>query len=155
MILIHMVLASLALSLASIIAVVLLYRYVHRITTNLIDEFGLALIARKKHRRVKRYILAKVVCLDGIDAKKLVEEIESSVNSFLGHAVKLNCSLTLLSYRSDLNRAIFRVVGSGMCVKYALVALSLQHLVSRSCIVIPIRTSGLLSRIRKFVGYRK
>ncbi|MCS7111114.1 MAG: hypothetical protein N3E36_06910 [Sulfolobales archaeon] len=152
---IHIALASLILSLASIVVVALLYRDVRHIATNLINEFGLALTIRKRYRRMKRYILAKVVCLDNIDAKKLGEDIEKAVNSFLGHVVKLDCSLTLLSFRSDLNRAIFRVVGSSACVKYSLVALSLHHLASGSCIVIPIRTSGLLSRVRRFVGYKR
>jgi RNase P/RNase MRP subunit POP5 len=146
---------SLAISLTSIVIVIILYRDIYQAVNNLIDELGIALIARKKYRRIKRYILAKVICRDNVDIRKLSEDVERSVNSLLGRILKMNCSLTIISFRPDLNRAIFRVVGDGMCSKYCLLALSLQHFISESCIIIPLKTSGLLSRLRKFTSYRK
>ncbi len=153
--LIYIALASLVLSLTSIVIVVLLYRDIYRSISSLIDEFGLTLTTRRRYRKVKRYILAKVICSDNIDVKKLGEDIKRHVNSFLGQVVRMECNLTILSLRPDVNRAIFRVVGSSICIKYSLVALSLQHLVAGSCIVIPLRTSGLLSRIKKFINYKR
>ncbi len=153
--LIYIALASLILSLTSIAIAVLLYRDVRYVLNSLIDEFGLALIARKRYRRIKRYILVKMVCHDGIDIRRFGEDLEKRISSFLGPVVKMDCGLTLISFRPDLNRAIFRVVGSSICVKYSLIALSLQHFASEGCIVVPLRTSGLLSRIRKFAGYKR
>ena len=155
MVLTYIVFVSLILSAVSITTVILLYKYINRVVSSLIDEFGMALIARKRYRRVKRYILAKVICGEDVDVERMNKDIERSINSLLGSITRMDCNITLISLRPDLNRAIFRVIGNSICIKYSLLALSLQHLTTGNCIIVPLRTSGLLSRIRKFTGYRK
>uniref|UniRef100_A0A7C2VH68 RNase P component 2 n=1 Tax=Ignisphaera aggregans TaxID=334771 RepID=A0A7C2VH68_9CREN len=136
--------ASLAISIAVLFRV---YSYVRV----LVEEFGKSLVAVKKHRRVKRYILVRFLCIDNQDYNTLENEIKNSVYSFLGPILKSRCSVDIISYRPESRRAIIRVRGEAVCVTYTLLALSIQHLRKnmRNCITIPVRTTGLISRLRR------
>ena len=109
---------------------------------------GIALPSRR-FRRIKRYVLVKVVCLDG-EPEPLVRELTQRVYSVLGPALMARCGLALVAYRKDLGRAIIRVSGDPQCVKHVLMALSMMHVLEKSkCLAVPLRASGCLTRLRK------
>ncbi|MEM4513740.1 MAG: Rpp14/Pop5 family protein [Ignisphaera sp.] len=124
---------------------------IHKQVRQLIEEFAISMLTRRKYRRVKRYILVKFLCIDEEDYNVLSNRIKSSIYSFLGHMLRHKCSIEVISYKQASRRAIIRVRGEAICVTYTLLALSIQHLKNElgSCIAIPIRTSGLISRLRR------
>ncbi len=141
-------LIAMALSLAavalSILSVVLCSR---RARTMLIKAGSSA--KRSQRRRVKRYVLVKVVCFDA-DAESFVKELTRSVYRALGPVLSARCGLALAAFRNDLGRAILRVSGEADCVRYVLAALSTLHILfDARCIAIPLRVSGCLTRLRK------
>lgn len=142
---------ALALSVASIAitSVVLLRLYSYMKT--LIDELGASVIMHKRYRRVKRYILVKFVCVDNDDYRLLANHIRDSVYTIIGPLLRHRCNIDIVSYKPGSKRAIVRVRGEAICVKYTLLALSIQHIGKERnrCIAIPIRTSGLISRLRR------
>ncbi len=117
----------------------------------LIDELAPALLVRRKSKRVKRYILVKVVCNDKANIVQFIKEFEKRLLRLVGELEKLECDVTVASISRASNRMIVRVRGDYRCFKRALVALSIQHIVFGDCIAIPIRTSGLISRLRKLL----
>lgn len=139
---------ALVLSIASIsVASYTLYK-MYRYVETLIDELGYSLIVRRRHRRVKRYILVKFICPKE-DFEMFSSTIKQRIYSFIGPLMRNRCSIDVVSYRPRSSRAIIRVRGEALCVVYTLLALSLQHIGSDTgCIVIPLRTSGLISRLR-------
>lgn len=142
---------ALTLSVLSLVITILMISRVYKNIELLINEFGLSLLTRKKYRRVKRYILVKFICSDNNDYKTLPNYIKNSIYMFLGPLLKHRCSIDVVSYRPSTGRTIIRVRGEAICVTYTLLALSIQHLKQslRSCIAIPIRTSGLISRLKR------
>ena len=120
-------------------------------TALFIDELSTAILTRKKSRRVKRYILLKIVCNEDANPKIFIYDLHKRLSKFLGELDKIDCGITVAAFSKDSGRAILRVVGDYRCVKRVLVALSIQHIVFGDCIAIPIKTSGLLSRLRKFL----
>ena len=107
-------------------------------------------LSREKSKRIKRYVLLKVVCIDSEDPDKLFKELVQRVYTALGPALMARCGLALVAYRRDLGRAILRVSGSPDCVKHVLLALSMLHVLEDSrCLAVPLRTSGCLTRLRK------
>ncbi|MEL9939429.1 MAG: Rpp14/Pop5 family protein [Ignisphaera sp.] len=142
---------AVALSLASL-ATSIVYAYkVRKYVSTLLDELSLSLLTRRKSKRVKRYVLLKFVCNDKTDLKSFVNGLEKTVARFLGELDKIDCSITVASVSTASRRAIIRVAGDYRCVKRVLVALSIQHILFDGCIVVPLRTSGLLSRLRKML----
>ncbi len=117
----------------------------------LLDELSMALLARKKSKKVKRYILLKVVCSEEADIKAFMMDFENRVSKLLGGIERMGCSLTIASVSKISNRMIIRVTGDYQCFKKVLVALSIQHILFGGCVAIPIRTSGLFSRLRKWI----
>jgi RNase P/RNase MRP subunit POP5 len=142
---------ALAMSTLSIAITILAIPRVYREIEQIISELGTAVLTRRKYRRVKRYILVKFLCLDSNDYRDLSNYLKKSIYSLLGPVLKHRCNIELISYRADTGRAIIRVRGEAICVPYTLLALSIQHInhLLGSCIAIPIRTSGLLSRLRR------
>lgn len=141
---------ALALSLTSVImvAITLLRTYSH--VKTLIEELGNSIIIRKRYKRVKRYILVKFLCLEDKDSYTLFADIiKQHIYSTLGFILKHKCSIDVVSFRPNNKRAVLRVRGEASCVLYTLLALSIQHIEKSNhvCIVIPIRTSGLISRL--------
>lgn len=142
---------TLALSIISIIiastTLLRLYNYIKI----LVEEFGASAIVHKKYRRIKRYILVKFLCLENHDYKLLANHIRDDIYTFLGPLLRHRCSIDIISYKPSSKRAIVRVRGEAICVIYTLLALSIQHLGREpsKCIAIPIRTSGLISRLRR------
>lgn len=141
---------ALILSIISIALIVIAIIKVGKYVKTLIDELGLCVVTRKKHRRIKRYILVKFFCLDN-NLEDFSKHVEQSINKFLGPLLRYKCSINIISYKPDKKRAIIRVRGEAICVTYTLLALTIQHLKENmsSCIAIPIKTSGLLSRLRR------
>lgn len=144
-------LVAIALSLASL-AISIFYSYkVRRYISTLLDELSMALLMKRRSRRVKRYILVKFVCSDETDLKSFVKGFEKTVTRLLGELDKIDCGITVASISTASRRAIIRVTGDYRCVKRVLVSLSIQHILLGGCIAIPVRTSGLLSRLRKML----
>ncbi len=107
-------------------------------------------LPRRRVSRVKRYVLVKAVCMDG-DAEAMFKELVPKLYRVLGPTIMSRCGLALVAYRKDLNRAILRVSGDPECVRYVLFALATMHIVleESKCLVVPLRTSGCLTRLRK------
>ena len=106
----------------------------------------------RRYRRTKRYILFKFVCIDSIDLEEFSKKIISHIYAALGPTMRMKCGLALVAARPDLGRGIIRVSGDPVCVKYVLAAMSIRHIVDGiPCLIIPVRTSGLVSRLRKFL----
>ncbi|MEM1644861.1 MAG: Rpp14/Pop5 family protein [Ignisphaera sp.] len=144
-------LIALILSILSISIIAVTIPHIQKQTKQLIEEFAVSMLTHKKHRRVKRYILVKFLCLDKEDYNILSTRIKNCIYAFLGPILRHKCSIEVVSYRPTSRRAIIRVRGEAVCVTYTLLALSIQHLKNSlgSCIAIPIRTSGLISRLRR------
>ena len=107
---------------------------------------------RRRHRRVKRYILLKVVCIQGGDLDEELRSLVKHIQRVLGPELSTRCGVALVAYRRDPGRAIIRVSGASDCVKHVLSALALKHIVGAGkCLAVPIRTSGLLTRLRKML----
>ena len=138
---------ALALSVATTAFTLIVIPRVYRYVKLLVDELGVAVLSRKRYRKVKRYILVKFVCLDN-SYESLANTVKQRVAELLGPILRHRCSVDVVSYRSSSRRAILRVRGETVCVVYTLLALSIQHIGGGSCIAIPIRTSGLISRLR-------
>lgn len=143
--------AALILSILSIATTILTVTRLYKGIEVLIQELGVGVLTRKKYRRVKRYILVKFICLESNDYKALSNYIKNTLYSMLGPILRHRCSIDIITYRPNTGRAIIRVRGEAICVTYTLLALSVQHLKQGlgSCIAIPIRTSGLISRLRR------
>jgi len=109
-----------------------------------------AVASRRRAKRVKRYVLLKVVCLDGAPPDEFARELTSKLYSALGPVLAAKCGIALAAFRKDLGRAIIRVSGDPRCVSHVLLALSTLHVLENSrCLAIPLRTSGCLTRLRK------
>ncbi|ADM28080.1 hypothetical protein Igag_1275 [Ignisphaera aggregans DSM 17230] len=142
---------AIAIAIISIVTIRYIYRYLY----NLLEELDIStIISRKKSKRVKRYIAIKILCPEETDIVTYIKSLSRDINELLGPIGRIRCGVTLISFRADKRRAILRVVGYSECVKHVLLILSIQHLLKNQCIAIPIKTSGLLTRIRKFVGYK-
>ncbi|MEM0371402.1 MAG: Rpp14/Pop5 family protein [Ignisphaera sp.] len=141
---------ALILSLMSIVLIVIMSTRFYGYIKALLDELGLHIALHKKYRRVKRYILVKFICLDN-GFEILSEHIKHSLNKLLGPILRYRCNVDVVSYRPEKKRAIIRVRGEAICVTYTLLALTINHLErsSDSCIAIPIKTSGLISRLKR------
>ncbi len=148
--------AALILSLISI-AITLYILYTH----GTIDEVDIALKILRRHvygarrsRRIKRYVLLKVVCLDpSIDMDMFIKSLTKHIRSSMGSTTRFRCDIALISYSVENGRAILRVTGDSLCLDLVLATLSIRHFIDRvSCLTIPIRVSGLVSRLRKFIG---
>lgn len=141
---------SLILSLASIILTIIAMSRLYRYAKVLVDEVGLHIVMHKRYKRVKRYVLVKFLCIDN-SFERLTEDIEQAIDRLLGSILRSRCSIDVVSYRPEKKRAILRVQGESVCVIYTLLALTIQHLEKDrdSCIAIPIRVSGLISRLRR------
>lgn len=142
---------ALAFSIISIVIASTILLRLYNYMKILVEEFGATIVVRKKYRRIKRYILVKFLCLENQNYKLLANHIRDSVYTFLGPLLRHKCSIDVISYRPSTKRAIVRVRGEAICVIYTLLALSIQHLGKEptKCIAIPIRTSGLISRLRR------
>ncbi len=140
---------ALTLSLISIVLTVIMNAKFYRYTKVLLDEIGFHIVLHKKYRRIKRYVLVKFVCLDS-GFETLSEHVKQSIDKLLGPILRYRCNVDIVSYRPEKKRAIIRVRGEAICVIYTLLALTIGHLEkdSDSCIAIPIRTSGLISRLK-------
>lgn len=123
----------------------MLWKYMEPI----IDELTPSALTRKRTKRVKRYLLVKAVCSEGSTARQLAEDLSKGLQLAMGLAHRTRCEVSLISFRRDAGKAIIRVVGDGNCVKEVLLTLSIQHLLLGGCILVPLKTSGLLSRLRK------
>ncbi|MDK6029270.1 Rpp14/Pop5 family protein [Ignisphaera sp. 4213-co] len=142
---------AIAIALASLVIV---FAYTHRMwkyISMLLDELSIAMLVRKKSRKVKRYILVKFICKDKTDLKSFVKSLENMFTKLLGELDKIDCGITVASISTDSSRAIIRVVGDYRCLKRVLITLSIQHILFEGCIVVPIKTSGLMSRLRKML----
>jgi RNase P/RNase MRP subunit POP5 len=141
---------ALTMSILSIAIIILTVSRVYRNIELLVSELGISILTHKRYRRVKRYILVKFLCFDNNDYKTLSNYVKNSIYSLLGPVLRHRCSIEVISYRPNTGRAIIRVRGEAICVTYTLLALSIQHLKHTlgSCIAVPIRTSGLISRLR-------
>ncbi len=130
-------------------------KYVHKYLYNILEELDIpTIISRKKSKIIKRYIAIKILCPEETSIVTYIKSLSRDIDELLGPIGKIRCGVTLISFRADKKRAILRVVGYSECVKYVLLILSIQHVLKNQCIVVPIKTSGLLTRIRKFVGYK-
>ncbi len=106
----------------------------------------------RHYRRTKRYILFRFVCFDSIDLEEFAKRIVSHIYAALGPTMRMKCGLALVTVRPDLGRGIIRVSGDPACVKHVLAAMSIRHIVDGiPCLIIPVRTSGLVSRLRKYL----
>ncbi len=106
----------------------------------------------RRYRRMKRYVLLRVVCFEDVPIESFVKELVSKLYNCMGIALRARCGLALAAYRPDLGRAILRVSGDPQCLKFVLLTLSLRHFLDNvPCIAIPLRTSGLLTRLRKYL----
>lgn len=145
----HLTIIAIALSAASITITLYVALHLRRSIFALVDELAIALLSRKKSRKVKRYILLKAVCSEETDVKAFVKDFEKRVSKLLGDVERMGCSLTIATISKNSNRMIIRVVGDYGCFKRVLVALSIQHILFGDCVAVPIRTSGLFSRLRR------
>lgn len=134
----------------AITALYLAYRCVNAIKIVKLSNRGI--YGSRRYRRVKRYILFRFVCFDETYIHEFSKKFTSHIYAFLGPLIKARCSISIITIRSDLGRGIIRVSGDSECVKYVLTAMSLRHIVDNiPCLVIPLRTSGLVSRLRRYL----
>jgi RNase P/RNase MRP subunit POP5 len=142
---------AIALAVASMLIAIYITLSLKKSVGVLLDELAVALLIRKKSRRVKRYILLKTVCSEDADVKTFIRNFEQRISKLLGDIGRIECSLTIASISKTSNRMIVRVLGDYRCFKRVLMALSIQHILFGDCIAIPVRTSGLFSRLRKWI----
>ena len=141
---------ALALSLMSLLIVLKLYTKFA--SSRVRHERVHDIVGFRRYRRVKRYVLLKIVCLSDVSIEQFSKALISHIYKTLGPSLRIKCGLTLIAARPDLNRAIIRVSGESECVKQVLLALSIRHLVDDiPCLTIPLRTSGLVSRLKKYL----
>ncbi len=134
---------------------IMMIRHIYKYLYSILEELDIpTIISRKKNKRIKRYIAIKILCPEEANIATYIKSLSRDINDLLGPIGRIRCGITLISFRTDKRRAILRVTGYSECVKYVLLILSIQHLLRGQCIAIPIKTSGLLTRIRKFVGYK-
>lgn len=141
---------ALILSIISIVIMSVTLLKTYKYIKTLVDEIGISVITHKRYRKVKRYILIKFLCINN-NYTSLADYIRYSVYKTLGPILRHRCDVDVISYRPSSRRAILRVRGEAVCVLYTLLALSIQHISdeTRTCIAIPIRVSGLISRLRR------
>jgi len=145
---------SMLLSVVSIaIAITSLYlTYRRAYVTRLTKLSNRNIYGSRRYKRVKRYILFRFVCFDETHVSEFSKRVTSHIYAFLGPLIKTRCGISMVTVRSDLGRGIIRVSGDSECVKYVLTAMSLRHVVDGiPCLVIPLRTSGLVSRLRRYL----
>jgi len=142
-------LSAISITIATV-SLYLIYRYVNVIKITKLSNRGI--YGSRRCRRVKRYILFRFVCFDGAQAHEFSKRFTDHIYAFLGPLIKTKCGISIVAIRSDLGRGIIRVSGDSECVKYVLAAMSLRHIIDGiPCLTIPLRTSGLVSRLRRYL----
>jgi len=142
--------ASIGIAVAGLITSIAALRTVRSLRS--VKEPSEAVYGRRRHRRVKRYILLKIVCIETGSVEEELRELVKHIHRVLGPELSTRCGIALVAYRRDLGRAIIRVSGASDCVKHVLAALALKHIVGAGkCLAVPVRTSGLLTRLRKML----
>ena len=144
-----MLLSAISITMA-ITALYLAYRCVNAIKIAKLSNRSV--YGSRRYRRVKRYILFRFVCFDETYTHEFIKRFTSHIYAFLGPLIRTRCGISIITIRSDLGRGIIRVSGDSECVKYVLAAMSLRHIIDDiPCLVIPLRTSGLVSRLRRYL----
>ena len=143
---------ALTLSIASLVTIFKISKFRRASSRSRLIRLLKKVYGSRVSRRVKRYVLVKVVCFSDVPANVFMETLVKRLYKVLGPALRTRCGLALANYRSDIGKAIVRVSGDPFCVKAVLVALTLMHMVEDTgCVCIPLKTSGLLTRLRKLL----
>ena len=106
---------------------------------------------RRLSNPVKRYVLFKAVCPDDIDTPRLREVLNEVIARGGGRFFKTLCSTDLITYAPSTGRGILRVRGHPICVQALIYILSTAHMEGSRCLFAPVRTSGLLTRLRRMM----
>lgn len=101
---------------------------------------------------VKRYVLLKAVCSEDVDTRKLRNLLSDVVRRVGGHLYYSLCSTDLIMFNPSNSRLLVRIRGPHFCARMFLWLISVVHLAEENpCIFAPLRTSGLLTRLRRMI----
>ena len=106
---------------------------------------------RRLSNPIKRYVLFKAVCPDDVDTPRLREVLNEVIARGGGRLFNTLCSVDLITYAPSTGRGILRVRGHPICVQALVYILSTAHMEGSRCLFAPVRTSGLLTRLRRMV----